>query len=266
MKSAYDDWLEGQYIDDMISGDPRAVRMWQEARAEWGRISERFDTDRTMGKIIFERNATPEQMRQWLFGVSATKSPAQAGEAVRRLNTIFGKESEMMGRVRGDFMLDIVDPLLGDRPNLTQFIKNYDDLIAKRPTLVRELFGPEGLKDWDDLVALTRGVAQRSGADITVLPQDFMGKLSQFMVRMTIGHGIAKGGARVSLGTGILDRLRVGTAGRYGRRQILEEYLGVYPMQPLVPHGTGTILGGITGPGMFRGQGELPVTAEPRND
>lgn len=245
MVDRYDDWMQQQYIDDMISGDPRAVEMWRTARTEWRRVMDRFDDDELVRKLVFERNATPEQMREWLFGVASTQSPARAGETVRRLNTIFGRDSEIMGRVQADFMLDIIDPLLRDQPNLPAFIQNFDDLIQNRPTLVRQLFTPEEIRNWEELAAYVRGIRLRPGTDITMMPQDFMSKVSAFAVRMTIGHGIAKGGARVSLGRGILDRLRVGSAGRLGRRQILEEVLGVYPLQPLVPHGTGTVLGSM---------------------
>lgn len=247
MVKHYDDWLQNQYIDDMIVGDPAAVEMWRNARSEWRQVMDRFDDDEIVRKLIFERNATPEQMREWLFGVASTQSPARAGETVRRLNTIFGRESEIMERVQADFMLDIIDPLLRDTPNLPQFVQNFDNLIQDRPTLVRELFTPDEIRAWEELSAYVRGIRHRPGTDITMLPQDFMGKVSAFVVRMTIGHGIAKGGARVQLGTGILDRLRVGTAGRLGRRQILEEVLGVYPLRPLVPHGTGTVMGGVLG-------------------
>lgn len=243
LKRQYDSWLTNQFNNDMILGDAKAVQAWRDAKEAYTAFKQTFDANKVIRDLSRKTDLTQEQMRGWLFNANAIGAKREAGALVGRLNRILGPNSPQMQGLRAEVLSDIVSPLLNATPDVAAFLKNYDDFIAKNPTLKRELF-PGGLEKFDSLARFSREVAKRPGA--TIKPEQAVGiwgAALNGLTRYAFGHGIAQGGVRVKAATGLVNRLRDATMGRAARRQILLEYLGADPKRPFFIPGTGTTTG-----------------------
>lgn len=241
LKRHYDDWLNRQFNDDMISGRPEAVQAWREAKSAWSDYKSTFDANKVIRELATKPELTQEQMRGWIFNASSLGAKREAGAVVARLNGILGPDSPQMQGLRSEVLTDIAEPLFLPTPNIAKFVANYDKFIANNPTLRRELF-PQGMAEFDDLVKFARGISQRPGAVATPAhAEGVWDKAFKAITRYTVGHGIAQGGVRVKAATGLVDRLRQATAGSAARKAILREYLGADPTQPMFPRGAGPV-------------------------
>lgn len=223
IKGQYDKFMEHQFINDMIVGDKTVVKDWQLARGARERVGKMFDDNAVISKLI-DQKLTPEQVRGFLFGASDTGFSAQAGGTIRAIKDVIGKDSPAMKALHDDALLNILDPLLLDTPNMGMFTKRYRDIARKNRTVLKELFTDTELQD---MASFARAIGKKGTDDVTVV-----GSLSTFMARMMVGHGIAKGQARIGITKGIMD-IFAQSAGRSTRRKILEEILGYNPYMPL---------------------------------
>lgn len=231
LKGQLDRFLEDKFTADMISGDPSAIAKWRDARGAFQYLRETFDENRVI-RDIARQNATPEEMRQWVFGSSLVGAKKQAGNTVKRLKEIVGEDSPQFRGLRDDATLDLIDPLLQDTPNLKGFARNYDRLIKNNKTVANELFKPEQLQFFERLRNHARANARR-GEGGTKTPVD------QMAIPWLIGHGIAKGAARIRLARTITDRLRESS----NKRAYLGEVFGYDPFQPIIPASSAQALG-----------------------
>ncbi len=223
MKGQYDKFMEHQFINDMIVGDKAVVQNWKLARDARARAGRMFDDNTVIMKLI-DQKLTPEQVRSFLFGASEAGFNAQAGGTVRAIKDIVGKNSPALKALHNDALLNILDPLLLDKPNLGAFTKRYRDVARKNRTVLKELFTDAELQD---MASFARAIGKKGTDDVTVI-----GSTSTFLARMMVGHGIAKGQARIGITKGIMD-LFTQSAGRSTRRKILEEILGYNPYTPM---------------------------------
>lgn len=253
LKRQYDDWITSQFNNDMIVGDKAAVEAWRAARSAWSDFKGAFDANKTIRELATKPDLTQEQMRGWLFNANSVGAKRESGAVVARLNQILGPDSPQMEGLRSEVLIDIVEPLTRRTPNMGAFLDQYDKFIGNNPTLKRELF-PHGMGDMDEIVKFARGIVQRPGA--TVAPKHAEGmveKVLNGLTRYVFGHGIARGGVRVKAATGIAESLRQATVGAGARKNILREYLGTSPTQPIFPRGAG----GVSAAGL------LPVVSPP---
>ena len=98
-----------------------------------------FNTDRVIKNFI-NKDATAETMARWLLGASAMGANREAGAIIGRMKEVLGDNHPAIQGVRTDFLFEVVSPLLHpDGPNFNQFIRNYELMIERNPTLVKEL-------------------------------------------------------------------------------------------------------------------------------
>jgi hypothetical protein len=226
-KKHLDDFIDTQLTRDLISGDKDAIRLWQKAREENVAFKNRWDNNRIIKKMLDEE-ATPEMVHSFLLGASAMGASKQAGAVLRRLKDIFGESSPQIRGIRQDFLHEIAAPLFNHPPNFKGFIRQYDQVIRRNPTLVKEL----GLAEKTDLKPL------RDFAEIAVrLPENkrliSANDLTTLTSRFLLGHEIAKAAIRVQLGRNFFNLL-VG-ADRVGRKQIISEVSGAMFGEPIAP-------------------------------
>lgn len=225
IKGQYDRFMEHQFINDMIVGDKAVVENWRLARGARERVGRMFDDNKVIEKLVNQK-LTPEEVRGFIFGASDAGFKAQASSTVRAIKNILGKDSPAMKALHDDALLNILDPLLIDKPNMVMFTKRYRDVARKNQSVMKELFNDAELKDME---VFARAIGKKGVDEVTV-----MGSTSTFLARMMVGHGIAKGQARIGITKGLMD-IFSNSAGRSTRRKILQEILGYDPNVSLFP-------------------------------
>lgn len=242
LKRRYDDFMTDLFNRDMIEGSPDALQAWRQARGDSARFHSTFNANRVIRDLATKDDLTPEQMRSWLFNVGGSGAKLPAGAVVKRLNDVLGTDSPQMQALRSEVVADLADPLLQRTPNIKAFLDRYDTYFKRNPTLIRELF-PEGAGDLQQVQMFARGIEKRPGARIQVegdkRSQNMFGTLQRFLAARIAGHDLARGAARMEATRGIMNRLRGSTVGAAARRDILREYLGADPRQPMFPTGPG---------------------------
>lgn len=192
-------------------GDPMAVkRLWDVSRKEHGEWAKRFDANKTI-KQLLDGDATPETLRQWLVGANALGAKSQASSTLKRIKELTGNDSDLIRTMQMDFLHDVAEPLFKDIPNYKGFLNNYDRMIAKNPTFVKEL----GLD--------RSSVAQMHKAVKAIVQMPPAARLSINLNRMLsvflFGHGIARRALLVRTAKTALDKVTM--KDRISRKQIL---------------------------------------------
>lgn len=237
----YDDWVETQFINDMVSGDEEAVSAWKNAREGWQSFKNRFDGNDIVRKLHQADQLNPESVREMIFGTAELPSNTMASDVVARLDEILGPDSPQMKALRAEVAADITAPLFRETPDIGAFSKKYDKMMDRRPSLMRQLF-PDNLDDLHTTARYARGMAREPGAqvgDIDNTPQ----LLRRYATAFLVGHGIAQGGARMELSRSMLDKFRRATFGGGMEKRLLHEFLGTDPTQNLLPRGVGAVAG-----------------------
>lgn len=237
MQGQLDSFLDTKFNADMISGDPDAINAWRRARAANQSYRERFSDNKVIRDMV-EIEATPETMRQWIFGASTVGAKKEAGAVVRRIKNELGEDSPPMQALRQDALLDILDPLLRPEPDLQAFVKNHDRFVAKNPTLARELF-PDNISALNSLRDFAKSTAGRPGVVLSELPG-----FSRVLGVAAFGHGIARGALRVRAATTAAQGLTRVIA-KTPKRRAMGEILGYDPFAPMFG-GRAAVIGGGT--------------------
>ena len=224
-----DDFLDQQFTQDMVSGDPSAVLAWKQANAATRAHNARWNADKQIVKLM-EMEASPTQISQFLIGSSSAGAKAPMLGTVRRMKELLGKDHPAMGAVATDFLHELMTPLLREPPNFTQFLRNHAETVRKHSPLMREL----GLdnKRVKDLVAFAK-VANSLGEN-TIL-SSFLSQLPATGARLWVGHGIAKAQVKVNLMTNVIKQA-IGMD-KVSRKEIIARALNVMEDTPVFKPG-----------------------------
>lgn len=234
LKAQYDEWLEGQFNADMIKGTPEAIEKWKKARSAHQRYREKFKDDKVIRQLA-EKEATPEEMRKWIFGASATGAKKESAAIVKRIKDIVGKDSVEFLALRNDALLDVMGPLLKETPNLGQFVANYDKLRLGNNSLLKELFPQDQLRELRNLANAVRGRKD------TGIPDDWGVIIDRAGGVLSVGHQMAQRAA-LRLGvSNIIKALRMPG----NKRQTLGALMGYDPQLPTLNKMPVTIEGTI---------------------
>lgn len=226
LKGQFDNFIEAQFNADMISGSPLAIAKWKDARGAYKQYKQQFDENRVISQLA-RKDATPEEMRNWVFGASTTGAKKQAADTVRRLKEIVGEDSPQIAALRQDALIDVMEPLFREQPNLKQFANNYDRLIRTNKSLANELFPESQQKALKSLRSFAQAAQKRA-------PDARMVDLNRMAGVALVGHGIARAALRVRLAQNAFRLLR-GAGDKSARRQIMGDILGYDPYAPLIP-------------------------------
>lgn len=231
----YDEWLDGIFNNDMVIGNPEDISKWRNARQAWADYKRRFDSNRVV-RDMARKETTPEQMSQWLFNANAVGAKREAGLVVQRLNDILGADSQQMAGLRSEVVLDLAEPLFRETPDIQAFTNNYRKYLRNNKTLKDNLFPGEYGEELDDLYRFAQSIARRPGTrPVDLNPADIGGRVINFINRIYLGHGIARGGARIEGGNIIANSIRRSTSGSAARINMIRDYLGIEPTAPLIP-------------------------------
>jgi hypothetical protein len=259
MKRQLDEFLDTQFHADAIRGDATGIARWADARSAHIDFKKNFKEDRFIRKMV-EADSTPEQYRRWLVGASAMAARPEVASTVRRLKGILGETSPQMDAIRMDLLHDVARPIFegkGGKPNFKGFVANYDKVITRNPSLVREL----GL-DGGELKAL-RDFAL--AADKVQQTRPFGIDPSTFVARYFFGHKIARAAVRVTFIRGIIDHMF--KVGETGRRALLAEAIGDPGIltRPLIGRES-FVAGSIIASELTKEQDKKPVPPKPQQE
>jgi hypothetical protein len=212
-----------------ISGDIAGVAEWKKARAasrEWHR---QFNTDKTIVRLL-NQDATAETYRAWIMGASSMNAKTEAAATINRMKEVLGDNHSAIQGIRADFLYEVAAPLLlPDGPNFNTFVRNYELMIEKNPSLVKSLNLNMG--DFKELHDLSR--LQRTLPFDEVKMRDVVRSATTILSRMTVGHGIAKAGVKVNLMRDALNM--VARVDRVSQKQMFYELAGIKYGDILLP-------------------------------
>lgn len=235
MLAIKDDFMDELFNADMISGNPNAIQAWRRARRANANYRERFSDNKVIRDMV-EMEAEPETVRKWIFGANAAGAKTEAADVVRRIKAELGEDSPEFTALRGEAVLDILDPVLGPDPNLKAFIRKYDQFVDRRSGLAQELFG-ENLKGLTDLRNLAQAHRDRPTVAIAELPGG-----ARILSVAAFGHELAKKSLLVRAGSAAATML-ARTTTPSPRRRMMGSILGYDPFAPMFGKGTAAALG-----------------------
>lgn len=240
MKTHIDEFIDSQFEADLVSGNAEAITKWKRANQWYTDYKRKFNASDVIQTIV-ERDLTPEQVKNLILGTGEVVGKAEAGASVRKLNDIFGNSSPQMEALRKEVIFGISTPLLREEVNVAQFIENVNTLQRRNPTLIKELFQGEELKNLQNLQGLARAqlkVAKRvgrSGARESRLPN--LDKILAVNLAPVGNTALSRGATGIAVAQGIIGyftkRLKEEVVGRKADVQILSEFYGVDMNSPL---------------------------------
>jgi len=220
-------WLDSEFDQlamnqgSAISGETAGVTAWKRARSASRDWHKRFQEDKIIAKMI-ANESTPEEMSRWLMGASVMGARREAGVTIQRMKNILGDNHPAIRGIRADYLFEVAAPLLHpDGPNFKTFVRNYELMIERNPTLVRALDLNVGdFKELHDLARLQKSLPYNE-----VKLREIMKQVTQITARLAVGHEIAKAGVKVNL---FRDALNY-TLGldRISQKQMLYELAGL---------------------------------------
>jgi hypothetical protein len=205
VKKHLDNLLTSEYNNAMmgrpstISGDIEALDLWRDAR-DLNKQYKWFNEDKIIRDLI-NKDTTSEQYAQWIFGSSANGSKRGAAAAVNRIKSVVGEDSVEFQALRADFMYMLTEPLITPEPNLKRFVNTYNNVIHKNQSLMSAFGMTES--DAQLLFDFAQTAQKLPPGGKFYSPREVTQAISQLM----LGHEVAKGSARVKLGTKILNML-----------------------------------------------------------
>ena len=242
IKNTMDDWMTAEFnkaamangqamtSGNALSGDVQGFTTYLEARKAatehaW------FNETKVIADLI-KKDASVDQAAQWLIGASAMGKRGGAA-VVERLNTVLGKDSAAMSALREDFIFNLTEPILKPSPthaDYTRFINNYERVLKKNKPLADAL----GLQQSDVAILADYALVARQ------LPESghfySAREVVSTIARLGVGHGVAKGAARVTFATKVLNYM--GRIDKVTEKQITGAVIDSRFDQPLVPKGT----------------------------
>lgn len=232
MKKTVDGFLNDALTNDMVSGNPAAIAKWREATTNWKDFKETFDSNQVIKKLQDE-NATPEQVKNMIFGMSAISAPRQTGQVISKLKTILGPGSDEFKTLQKSVLTDVLDPMLSADPDFGKFVANYDKFKRNNPTMIKQLFDSDTLDKLDSLRDFSRAVARAPDMSTDVL-ENMRGKgLANTLSVLTVGSGLSRKALEVNFMRRLLRTTEPGK-GPAHKNAILAEVLGYDPKAPLI--------------------------------
>lgn len=224
MKNNFDNFINNQFMTDMIKGDASSVARWREAINKTSEIKDTFDSDKAI-KSFAKQDATPDELRKFLFNASGVGMPAGAARTARKLKRILGADSKEFTALRQEAMFNVVEPLLNETPNFSQFRTNYNKFVKKNKKLIDEIFPKESMQALDTMYASAKSAATRlkqreqTGQDIS---------LPRLLGTFFFGHGIAQAGLRVRIARDAIEGM-MQSGNTPVKKEIMRETLGYDP-------------------------------------
>lgn len=219
-----DQWFNAQLTNDLVSGSADAITKWKSATGAYKEMFDNFRAEPAI-KSLIDKEATPETVKKWVYGMSAMGANSQAGQVVAKLKNILGDSSPEIEALRQGVMYDIVEPILvgnlGEASS-SAFMKNLAKVKSKQPTLWNNIFSPQDMGALDSLGKMV------SAAGKVEFPKALVKDMNQAIavVLFPKAHPIRAGSVTLNLIDGVIQRLRSANSPS-AKMQYLEQLSGV---------------------------------------
>ena len=153
IKYHIDKWFDAQLTSDLLSGSSVAITKWKSANTAFKDYFDMFRAEKAIDNLV-KAKATPEDVKNWIYGASAMGAKSHAGIVVGKLKGILGENSPEFSTLKQGVMYDIVSPLLDENlaaDAVSSFRKNLLKVKQDRPTLWKEVFSSEEIGALDSL-------------------------------------------------------------------------------------------------------------------
>ena len=250
LKAQIDEWLDAQFNTDMVSGSPEAIMKWENANLAFREYASLFRDNRDgAGRAIVnltKMDATPEQIRQWIYGNNAVGAGSNAANVVDRLKSILGEKSQAFETLKRGAIYDIVEPLLRqtvDSGAIRDFQKNYNKFNKMQPSLKESLLGDS----IEEIRSLSRIL---QAGDFSIGKPQLIKDVDRTLARVLYpgANALATGSAKLSIYEGIIKRARGFVFGEPNAREVyLNRLVGVDVGRPLINAQDATIAATIQG-------------------
>lgn len=185
---AYDAAVFDMVDDQLFSGDPRALAALVEARAEWTRYrsytrplpsNQAYDAAQIIQRMV-EKDVTPEEVANWVYGATLANPPARANRVASTLKDILGPTSEEWMAVRSAAFTRLVtqvnnpDEILTAArmaTNITGFVNGRGQSLANTLFTAEEREMLLSFANTLRLIAPPKGALNASGTSYAVMRQ-----------------------------------------------------------------------------------------------
>lgn len=173
IRSKVDAWTDKAITDGLMSGDPGTIDAIRNARnlareyfQNFGKGQGLDPAGSAMVRLLDENKATPLDVVNWLTGAAQTRSTAKAVGLVKRIQNVFGPDSEQVAILKDAFLMRAFTGVSRGERSITQgsLVKGGRNLIDGDGKQIAELlFSPDEIKR-------IRGLIDETATTIT--PQD----------------------------------------------------------------------------------------------
>lgn len=242
LKGQLDSFIDDMFDAGMITGKADAISAWKSARSSWVDYSKRFNESKLIKKLIKEKNASPEEIKDWILGANAAGPKTESVKFVKALHQaltekdadgniiVDGKNSPQMNAIRREVMRDMMSPLLDEgvftspaetKNRFSKFRQRYEGLLKDNPTLMSELFDPASSSEMRYLSDYSKALSENLGFVSDLKPE-------QVLARIFVGNQLSKGTLRQQVATKIFS-LILGETDSQRRNSILTSLSGYDP-------------------------------------
>jgi len=231
MQRELHEFVDGQFMDDMISGDPNAAAAWTKAVNTRKAYSDRFSADKAIVGLL-QRSASPLDVHKFLLGSSALASKSNAGIVVKRLKEVLGDRHPAIQGIKSDFLFELFEPLIkADGPDFGRFRGLYDRSYRRNPILFKELGLDQG--DVDIIYKLSQTADKLPPAEYVGRWNKIKDQIAIAGSRLGFGHGMSKAQLRVGYARSAFNLLL--GKDRIGQRKVWHDAADAMLDVPIVP-------------------------------
>lgn len=224
-----DDFMDQQFNTDMIDGGPEAIASWRDATELRKHYNERFNSNVALRQLM-DREASPEALSRWLLSADAATGGFKAVPVINKLIEVLGKDSAAVRGIKQSITYDLVKPLLQPKKNFGKVVTNIDKFLREQTSLIKVL-------DFDTGNLRTmQSFAQTVTHLVEPVPLVSINGAIKNTARLLWGHGIAKAGVKVNIGTNVLGL--VSRAGDIRGKALVHGVSGALWGSPAIPKTT----------------------------
>jgi hypothetical protein len=194
----YDEIIEGELKDAMLSGSDVALDMWRKARSV-RRLQAKFfgedDVVNTLTTRLSDGSGRlkhhPDQAVNYIFGRAALgKSPTLARD-LDKLKLVLGENSAEWQAIREEGFLRLFKTAKAGNFNSKTYNNALDGAMKDAPTVMRTLYSPEELARFQTLGYVAKNISEGMNVVGNTQASNTASGVAQFVNKMVAGSGFA---------------------------------------------------------------------------